>query len=134
LNAIDDCLHATPARAVVCILRRYTALLPGEHRILVLRLSSFQNFRNAEMPRRPAPSSSPQANGFAPFRSGEDAAGRFNRRRHQRPHPELGGKAHMVPLAKAQMKEIRSWSVRNLQFFITNRKEMLGELSQRALE
>jgi hypothetical protein len=47
---------------------------------------------------------------------------------------KLGGKAHMVPLAKAQMKEIRSWSVRNLQFFITNRKEMLGELSQRALE
>ncbi len=33
---------------------------------------------------------------------------------------KLGGKLHMVPLTKAQMVEIKSWPVRDLQFFITS--------------
>lgn len=30
---------------------------------------------------------------------------------------KLGGKAHTVRLTKARMKEIRSWPMRDLQFF-----------------
>lgn len=33
---------------------------------------------------------------------------------------KLRGKLHMVPLTKAQMAEIRSWPVRDLEFFIVS--------------
>jgi integrase len=46
---------------------------------------------------------------------------------------KLRGKAHMVPLTKAQMAEIGSWPVRDLQFFImspTGKKLSAGYLNK----